>query len=137
MHDFAAAVAKYHQNEQNVESGCRNSEKIDRTLVYMIFQESAPRLRRLCIGRTSGHQVGHGSFGNLKTQLEQFPMNPGRTPARIGRSHLSDKIADFTIDLRPSRTFGFEFPEQFKAFAVPTDNGVRRYNDKRFAPRML
>jgi hypothetical protein len=63
-------------------------------------------------------------------------MNPGRTPARIGRSHLSDKIADFTIDLRSSRTFGFEFPEKFKAFAVSTDNGIRRYNDKRFAPRM-
>ena len=47
MHDFAPAVAKDHQNEQNIESNCRNGEKIDRTLVCMIVQESPPRLRWL------------------------------------------------------------------------------------------
>ena len=62
-------------------------------------------------------------------------MNPGRTPARIGYSHFPDKVTDFTIGSRSSRTFGFEFPEQFKTLAVPADNGIRPYNDKRSAPR--
>jgi hypothetical protein len=37
-------------------------------------------------------------------------------------------------DAGPSRTFGF--PEKLKALSVPTDNGIRFYNDKGFAPRM-
>ena len=47
MYDFAAAVAEDHQNEQNIKGDCRNSEKVNRTLVRMIFQESPPGLRRL------------------------------------------------------------------------------------------
>ncbi len=62
-------------------------------------------------------------------------MNPGSTPARIGCSHFSDKIADFTTDTGSSRAFGFEFPEKFKTLSVPTDNAIRLYNNKRFAPR--
>ena len=29
----------------------------------------------------------------------------------------------------------FEFPEKFETLAVPADNGLRLYNDKRFAAR--
>jgi len=47
MNNFASVVAEDHQNEQNVERGCRNSEKINRTLVHMVFQESPPSLRQL------------------------------------------------------------------------------------------
>ncbi len=61
-------------------------------------------------------------------------MNPGRTPAWIGCSHPPDKITDFTTDLRPSRAFGFEFPEKFETLAMPVDNSIRLYNDERFAP---
>jgi hypothetical protein len=74
-------------------------------------------------------------FGNLETQPQQFPMNPGRTPAWIGCSHPPDKITNFTIDLRPSRAFGFEFPEKFEPLAMPVDNSIRLYNDEKFAPR--
>ena len=62
-------------------------------------------------------------------------MNPGRTPARIGYSHFPDKVTDFMIDFWSSETFGFEFPEKLKTLAVPADNGIRLYNDKRCAPR--
>jgi hypothetical protein len=53
-----------------------------------------------------------------------------------GLHDFPDKIADYTTDAGPSRTFGFEFPEKLKPLAVPTDSGIRLYNDKRFAPRM-
>ncbi len=59
-------------------------------------------------------------------------MNPGCTPAWIGFGHSPDKIADLTIDCWSSGTFGFEFPEKLKTLAVPVDNGIRLYNDKRF-----
>ena len=62
-------------------------------------------------------------------------MNPGRTPAWIVYSHPPDKVTDFTTDLRPSRAFRFEFPEEFEPLAMPVDNSIRLYNDKRFAPR--
>ena len=61
-------------------------------------------------------------------------MNPGRTPAWIVYSHPPDKVTDFTTDLRPSRAFGFEFPEKFEPLAMPVDSSIRLYNDKRFAP---
>jgi len=62
-------------------------------------------------------------------------MNPGRTPIWIGCSHPPDQITDFTTDLRPSRAFGFEFPEKFETLSMPADNSIRLYNDERFAPR--
>ncbi len=49
--------------------------------------------------------------------------------------HPPDKITDFTTDLRPSRAFGFEFPEKFKTLAMPVNNSIRLYNEERFAPR--
>nr|WP_319394319.1 hypothetical protein [uncultured Desulfobacter sp.] len=61
-------------------------------------------------------------------------MNPGRTPVWIGCSHPPDQITDFTTDLRPSRAFGFEFPEKFETLAMPVDNSIRLYNDERFTP---
>ncbi|MCP4339663.1 MAG: hypothetical protein GY799_12430 [Desulfobulbaceae bacterium] len=62
-------------------------------------------------------------------------MNPEHTPAWIGCSHPPDKITDFTADLRPSRAFGFEFPEKFETLAMSVGISIRLYNDKRFAPR--
>jgi len=47
MYDFGPVVAEDHQNEQDVEGGCGNSEKINRTLVQMVFQESPSSLRQL------------------------------------------------------------------------------------------
>jgi hypothetical protein len=44
MDDLTTTVAQNHQNEQDVEGGCRNSEKVNRTLARMIFQESPPAL---------------------------------------------------------------------------------------------
>ena len=61
-------------------------------------------------------------------------MNPGRTPAWIVYSHPPDKVTDFTTDLRPSRAFGFEFPERFETPVMPVNNSIRLYNDERFAP---
>ena len=54
-------------------------------------------------------------------------MNPRCTLTWIGFGHFPDKLADFTISARSSRTFGFEFLEKFKTLSVPTDNGIRFY----------
>ena len=62
-------------------------------------------------------------------------MNPERTSTRIGYSHFPDKVTDFTTGSRSSWAFGFEFQEKLETFAVPADNGIRPYNDKRSAPR--
>ena len=101
----------------------------------MIFQESPPGLRRLCIPWAPGHQARDSSLRNFKSQPEQLSMNPGRTPARVGCSHSLDQITDLTTDSRPSRSFGFEFPEKLETLSVPADNGIRVDNDKRFTPR--
>lgn len=51
MYDFAAAMAEGHQDEQNIKSDCRNSEKLNRTLISLPgpldlnFQKSLKPLR--------------------------------------------------------------------------------------------
>lgn len=98
-------------------------------------QNCPPSLRWLRICRAHWHQAWYGPFENTETQSEQFPMNPGCTPGRVGYSHCPDKATDFTFDLWSSGTFGFEFPEKLKTLAVPKYNSIQLYNYKRFAPR--
>lgn len=62
-------------------------------------------------------------------------MYPGCFPARICCRHSSDTLTNFTIGMRPSRSFGFQFPEMLKSFAVPLYNGFWFNNDKVFSPR--
>ena len=60
-------------------------------------------------------QVGEGSLGrhglssdrglaDLDAELEQFAVDAGRAPERVGEAHSTDQITDFGAHLGPSRT---------------------------------
>ena len=63
---------------------------------------------------------------NVDAELEEFSMNPGSAPQRVGDAHGADQLPDFERHLwsaaarsrRPS-------PEHAKTSAMPTDNGLR------------
>jgi hypothetical protein len=88
MYDFASAVAEDHQNKQDVEGGCRYSEKINRTLVHMIFQESLKPLRRqrtTISGLTMTRDLRQG------IQIRESKTQKSRSALRIfGRELLGD-----------------------------------------------
>jgi hypothetical protein len=41
------------------------------------------------------HVFGHGRLTHFDSNLQQFPMNARRSPARVGVAHLTDEIANF------------------------------------------
>src|SRR5437870_3974062 len=72
--DSAAFVRQNNEHKQHAQSGRRHGEEVDRhEVAYVIVEEGSPRLRRR--GAPFRHQPGHCTFGNLDSQLEQFPMN--------------------------------------------------------------
>jgi hypothetical protein len=42
-------------------------------------------------------------LADLDAKLEQFPVDAGRPPQRVGPAHTADQSADFCADLRSSR----------------------------------
>src|SRR4030081_1462206 len=40
-----------------------------------------------------GHVLGHAGLSDIDADLEEFSMDPRRSPQRIGNAHLADKLA--------------------------------------------
>src|ERR1700722_9851655 len=82
-------------NQQAVEQtkrDCRYDEQIHRgDAVGMIAKERPPALG----WRVSslGHVLGHAGLSDIDAELEEFSMDPRRSPQRIGNAHLADKLA--------------------------------------------
>jgi hypothetical protein len=43
-------------------------------------------------------------LADLDAKLEQFAMDAGRAPERVGQAHPMDQITDFATHLGPART---------------------------------
>jgi hypothetical protein len=66
---------------------------------------------------------------NVDADLEEFSMNPGSTPQRIGQAHFTDRPADFELHLRSAAaTSRLPSPEQAKPSVMPTDNRLRLHD---------
>jgi hypothetical protein len=59
----------------------------------MIAQKREPALRESRISWRFAHPAGDGSFGDIESEHEKFPMNPWRSPGRIlGQPSLESAI---------------------------------------------
>src|SRR5262247_1245727 len=96
----------------------------------MAAQEGRPTLTRS--SGTFDHVLGDGRFSDRDAELEQFAMDPRRTPQPVGPAHLPDQIADLLGDRRPA-TAGPRppAPERLEAASMPADHGVRIDNRDR------
>jgi len=101
----------------------------------MVFQECSPCLGRR-LGLSTMHQIGNCSLGDLDSQLEQLAMNSGRTPERIGRCHLKNKVTDLRADRRPpgSLLSGLKSPEQLETLSMPTNDSFGFDEDQWLLP---
>ena len=61
----------------------------------LIAQEAAPGRRRP--PSSSHHVLGDGGLADLDAELEQFAMDPRRTPERVGDVHLLNQIPSLAI----------------------------------------
>ena len=93
-----------HSIEQLKRRG-RNNEHVDgHGVAHVVAQEAAP-------GRggdfgSPRHVSSDGGLAHRDTEFEQFAMDAGRAPERIGDAHLTDQIADLCACLGPSRIAG-------------------------------
>src|SRR6476660_229998 len=75
------------------------------------------------------HILRNGGLADVDTELEEFSMNAGSAPERIGEAHLPDQPPDFRRHARPTGTpTRFPAPEGAKACPMPPDNGFRLYD---------
>src|SRR5271168_3725780 len=57
----------------------------------MIAKERPPALEWRA--SSLGHVLGHAGLSDINAELEEFSMDPRRSPQRIGNAHLADKLA--------------------------------------------
>src|ERR1700736_1901836 len=94
----------------------------------MVSKEGEPTFGRVRISRRSFHPTGDRSLGEIKTEHEEFPMYPRRSPGCVLGNHLEDQLSSLlrrpsSSNLRPDS--GDQPPIHTKTSPVPTDYGFR------------
>ena len=111
---------------EDVKAKGGHGEEVDRDhAAEVIVQESLPVLGRGPAG-TLDHVFGDGPLGNGQTQLEQFPVNSGSTPERIGAAHLADEADGVRGHGFPAglARMAAPSPEESKPRSMPLKNGA-------------
>ena len=86
-------------------------------------------VRQVCDGRCAplGDQAGDRALGYFNPELQEFPMDSGRAPQRIGGGHFADEGDDLGVDWRaayggPAGELG---PVLAEATPLPTQRPCR------------
>src|ERR1700692_1789367 len=123
-------------NQQAVEQAkrdCRYDEQIHRgDAVDMIAKERPPALG----WRVSslGHVLGHAGLSDIDAELEEFSMDPRRSPQRISNAHLADKLAYLRrYSWSATTTSRLPAPIRSETRAMPTDDRIRLDDHQRIA----
>ncbi len=109
----------------------RDYEQIHRrNAVGMIAQKSLPALRR----RPSSprHVFCHGGLPDIDAKLEQFAVDPWRSPKRVRDAHVANKLANVRRCLWPAAARSrFPAPIGSEPSAVPADHRLGLENFQR------
>src|SRR3984893_6372676 len=71
-----------------------------------------------------GHVLGHAGLSDIDAELEEFSMDPRRSPQRIGNAHLADKLAYLRRYSWPAHTAPLlPPPVRSKPRTVPFNHG--------------
>jgi hypothetical protein len=101
--DLPPAMAHDKQSIEQPERDRRNHEKVYRgDAVSMVAKKGLPSLRRRA--SLAGHILGDAGLADLDAELEQFAMDPRRSPQRIGNAHLADQPPYFGRNRRSAGT---------------------------------
>jgi len=93
-----------HGVEQPKRRGGDNEHVDGHGIAHVVAQEAAPG-RGGDLG-SPRHVSADGGLAHHDTELEQFAVDPGRTPEGIGGAHLADQSTDVSAQLGPSRLAG-------------------------------
>ena len=101
MQNAPTIVADDEEAAEHTEGNrCHGEEVHGRNRFPMVSKEGEPTFGRVRISRCSFHPTGYGSLGEIKTEHEEFPMYPRRSPGyRWGCYFLqSGKFIRFRLD---------------------------------------
>ena len=115
------------EDVKDLKSEGGDGQEVDRNhAVEVIAKEGFP-VGRMWPPRAWDHVFGNGSLGDIEAELEQFAMDSGSAPQRIGTAHLPDQFDGLrTGGLAPRSTRpAFPAPEQAEPGPVPTDDSAR------------
>src|SRR3982074_3402963 len=106
--NLSPAVPHDQQSIEQAKRDCRHAEHMHRTHpAHMIAKECPPALRRRV--PSPDHVLGHAGLSDVDAELEQFSMDPRRSPQRIGNAHREDELAYIQPNCWPA-TPRFRFP---------------------------
>jgi len=72
------------------------------------------------------HVLSDRSLIHVDAELEEFAMDPGSAPQRVGEAHGADQLPDFEPYIRSAvATSRLPSPERTKLSTMPPDNGLR------------
>ena len=106
--NMSPAVPHDQQSIEQAKRDCRHDEHIHRSdSIRVIAKECPPALRRRV--SSPDHVLGHAGLSDIDAELEEFSMDPRRSPQRIGNAHLANKLAYLKRNCWPA-TPRFRFP---------------------------
>src|SRR5580692_6821238 len=90
--NMSPAVSHDQQSIEQAKRDCRHDEHIHRSdPVSVVAEERPPALGRRV--PSPDHVLGHARLSDIDAELEEFSMDPRRSPQRIGNAHLADEPA--------------------------------------------
>src|SRR6266478_1408789 len=109
--NMSPAVPHDQQSIEQAKRDRRHDEHIHRSdPVRVVAEECPPALGRRV--SSPDHVLGHAGLSDTDAELEEFSMDPRRSPQRIGNAHLADKLAYLQWNCGPA-TPRFRFPTQY------------------------
>ncbi len=101
----------------------------------MILYKRSPSLR-WWLPFASAQQSRHGPLGDYDAKFEQFAVNLGGTPERIGIGHLENQRPHIRIQRGPPTfaSLGLPTPVELEGPLMPAYDGIWLHNQKGVSP---
>src|ERR1700751_3493301 len=127
-HKLAAGMLQDQNSIQQPKRDRRDYEQIHRrNAVGMVAQKGLPALRGWL--PSPGHVFCHGGLPNIDAKLEQFAVDPWRSPKRVSDAHVTNELANVRRCLWPATARSqFPAPISSEPSAVPADHRLRLEN---------
>jgi len=135
MQDLAPPVIDREEAVEQAEGDGGHGEEVQcRDRLAMVSQEREPVLGGVASPRQPARQIaGHGAFGDVEAQLEQFAVDSGSAPGGVLARHPPDDLEHVAIDSAPAATRA-QAPVEPEAGAMPADDGLGLDHDQRIGP---
>src|SRR6267143_1319786 len=126
--NLPATVPHNQQAVEQTKRDCRHDEQIHRGDAVGLIAKERPQALGWRVS-SLGHVLGYAGLSDINAELEEFSMDPRRSPQRIGNAHLADKLA-YLRRYSWSATTAPRLPPPVRSEpgAVPFNHGLRLHD---------